>query len=988
MSRAATEASDSAAAAPARVTASWAPSEPERVTLGADAAIDRALVDPGVPPRLGRFAVLERLGAGGMGVVYAAYDDLLDRKVALKLLHDGGHDDDRLLREAQAMARLAHPNIVAVYEVGSVGARRFIAMEFVRGHSLDAWLAAERRDWRAVLPVLIAAGRGLEAAHRAGIVHRDYKPHNTLVGVDGEAKVADFGLARAHVPTGAASVALGPGRPLLDRTLTREGAIVGTPAYMAPEQREGRACDERSDQYSFCVTAYEALHGVLPGPDGPPPDSAAPAWLRRVVQRGLEVDPDRRYPSMTALLAALLDDPARTRRHRVRTALLGAGIGLLGLLGGRLGASGAPACVDPAAALAGAWDPDVRARVAAAMRATGLRFADATWQHLARALDDYAADWRSMHAEACAAHRDGRQSDTQYDLRMRCLERARTSLAALTGVLADSDAEAMQGASLSPAALPPLAACADLEGLLADPLRPPHDPARREAVARAEAGVAHVRALESTGLYARAAAAADALAPTLAALGHRPLIAELALLRGRALLGARPDAADQALTEAFAEGLRSGHDRVAAEALARRVFVRGYRLGRPADAASDGEVVTALLDRIADAGALRGEYLNNAGAVALGQGDWVRAEPLLVAAIAAKTAALGPHAGALVPTLANLGTLRNDLYRTGGAVEALQAALDIAVPVFGAAHPTALLVRANLGMVLLKHGRLAAAREALLAARAGDEARPDSDPAALAFVEQQLAWLELVRRRPAAAREHLRRARAVLVAAGDDDLAAANVELLSAHAAAQDGEPAAAEAALDRAERRLGHLSPAHPRRRELANERADLALQLGRPAEALAAAGANARAFALAGPPAALLQARARELEARALLALSRPADAADAAQDALDALVAVVVEDNPRVAEVRLLLARAEAEAGRPARAEPLLAHAERTLAAEADPDLPALALARFERARLLGPDSPAARELAAAALAVLSVAPGHEVEAAAVRAWLAPG
>ena len=198
----------------ARATASWTPDDPARVTLDPDVDLARELDHAAVPPRIGRFTVLERLGEGGMGVVYAAYDELLDRKVALKLLHHGGYDDDRLLREAQAMARLTHPNIVSVYEVGSLGARRFIAMEFVRGQSLDAWLAAGARDWRAVLPLLLAAGRGLEAAHRAGIVHRDYKPQNTLVGHDGSVKVADFGLAR---PQGS--------------VLTRTGTVVGTAEY-------------------------------------------------------------------------------------------------------------------------------------------------------------------------------------------------------------------------------------------------------------------------------------------------------------------------------------------------------------------------------------------------------------------------------------------------------------------------------------------------------------------------------------------------------------------------------------------------------------------------------------------------------------------------------------------------------------------------------------------------------------------------------------
>ena len=506
------------------------------------------------PVKVGRFTVIDRLGEGGMGVVYAAYDELLDRKVALKLLHTAGlagGGDERLLREAQAMARLSHPNIVSVFEVGSFGEQLFIAMEFVRGQSLDAWLRAEARPWRTVLPLLLAAGRGLEAAHRASIVHRDYKPHNTLIGADGSVKVADFGLARASAAHDPEPVAdLSTGRRLLHEPLTQLGAVVGTPAYMAPEQHAGQPCDARSDQFSYCVTVYQALYGSLPFPTTSleallgavatgrclpaPPGSQVPPWLRRAVVRGLAADPAQRWPSMAALLDALARDPAVTRRRRLRLGLFGAGLGLLGLSGGWLASSfAAAACPDSAAELRGVWDEPRRHELAAAMQATGLPFAAASWEHLERGLERYAHAWIAMHGETCAAHREGRQSDTQYDLRMRCLDQRRTSLAALTEVLAHADAETLQRAALADDALPPIEPCGDLEALLTDPLRPPDDPATAPAVARVQAGLARVRALEGTGLHARAAAAADALATDTAATHHLPFVAELAL--GRSL---------------------------------------------------------------------------------------------------------------------------------------------------------------------------------------------------------------------------------------------------------------------------------------------------------------------------------------------------------------------------------------------------------------------------------------------------------------------
>ncbi|MEZ4428041.1 MAG: serine/threonine-protein kinase [Nannocystaceae bacterium] len=218
---------------------------------------------PTPPPRMGRFAVLRRLGAGGMGVVYEARDAQLDRRVALKLLQrlddPGGEGTARLLREAQALARLSHPNVVQVHDVGEHEGRVFLTMEFVAGPTLRAWQAAARRGWRAIVDMYIQAGEGLAAAHDAGLVHRDFKPENVLVAADGRPRVLDFGLASL---AGAASSAAPADAPITARVadrFTRTGARLGTPGYAAPELRGGDVTP-RADQYSFCVSLYEALH--------------------------------------------------------------------------------------------------------------------------------------------------------------------------------------------------------------------------------------------------------------------------------------------------------------------------------------------------------------------------------------------------------------------------------------------------------------------------------------------------------------------------------------------------------------------------------------------------------------------------------------------------------------------------------------------------------------------------------------------------------
>ncbi|MBC8073970.1 MAG: serine/threonine protein kinase, partial [Deltaproteobacteria bacterium] len=283
---------------------------------------------------LGRYAVLGQLGAGAMGIVYAAYDGKLERKVAIKVVKFDHRDRGstasgvpRLLREAQALARLSHPNVVPIYDVGTEHDRLFLAMELIEGRTLREWLDRRPRGWREILRLMIQAGRGLAAAHAAQIVHRDFKPDNVLVREGGprgdEALVTDFGLARGVQDELEPSSGAIDSHDSLSRTLTRTGSVMGTPGYMAPEQHFGRPAEPRSDQYAFCVTLFEALYGMRPfagvaidaiarhkwSHTFTEPGSARPAGmpeqLHRLILRGLDRDLDRRFASMDALLAEL-----------------------------------------------------------------------------------------------------------------------------------------------------------------------------------------------------------------------------------------------------------------------------------------------------------------------------------------------------------------------------------------------------------------------------------------------------------------------------------------------------------------------------------------------------------------------------------------------------------------------------------------------------------------------------------------------------------
>jgi serine/threonine-protein kinase len=300
---------------------------------------------------VGRYVVLECIGAGSMGIVYTARDPDLGRSVALKLLrpdpaaiaYQGGRA--RLLREAQAMARLSHPNVITIYDVGTVGDEVFLAMELVQGGTLTEWARATRRGWREIFDVLVAAGEGLAAAHDVGLVHRDFKPDNVLVGDDGRVRVTDFGLARSagERPDAEGQPKTPPADHLL-ASMTRTGTLIGTPAYMAPEQLAGEVADARSDLFAFSATFYETLYGERPfsgstfdelservaaGAIRPAPaDTHVPAWLRRTILGGLRADPSQRPASVRAMLGALRSGIARRRR---RVVLVSAALAIAGV---------------------------------------------------------------------------------------------------------------------------------------------------------------------------------------------------------------------------------------------------------------------------------------------------------------------------------------------------------------------------------------------------------------------------------------------------------------------------------------------------------------------------------------------------------------------------------------------------------------------------------------------------------------------------------
>jgi serine/threonine protein kinase len=522
---------------------------------------------PGVA--IGRYVVLTLVGRGGMGEVYSAYDPDLDRKVAIKLLrgrseNQAGQDGSgraRLLREAQAIAKLSHPNVVVVFDVGTFHGQVFIAMEFVDGQTVRYWMHMQTRALPDILEIFIAAGRGLGAAHEKQLVHRDFKPDNVMVSANGQVRVMDFGMVRlvsnsrpdaeptavpdldsvrvqpvpledlestrilSMNPAGATTAAA----PMaaLESQLTKTGSILGTPAYMAPEQFLGGTTDPRTDQFSYCVALHEAVYGkrpfagtslidlkasVMQGQVRPAPDQTkVPLWLRRVLLRGLSPDPDQRWPSMNALLAVLERNRAVAGRRRFT--------------------AGA------ATKLAGIWEAPSRghreetaakASIRQAFAATGKRYAADAFENVSRILDRYATAWSEMYTNAGEAHARGEQSSEVLDLRMAALQEALAALRALSQAFRGATASMVENAIDAANSLPRIERCADIE-LLRAVVTPPEDPRIGVAVERIRGQLAEVRIASRVGRVAEALKAIDPIEKEVRQIGYGPLVAEVLL---------------------------------------------------------------------------------------------------------------------------------------------------------------------------------------------------------------------------------------------------------------------------------------------------------------------------------------------------------------------------------------------------------------------------------------------------------------------------
>jgi len=915
------------------------------------------------PARIGRFTVLELIGRGAMGVVYACHDELLDRKVAVKVLHSEVTRERaaaQVQREAQALARLSHPNVVAVHDVGTVDERVYLAMEFVEGQTLAAWVRTTRPGWREVLRVVIAAGDGLAAAHDKGLIHRDIKPDNIMVGVDGRVRVMDFGLARAdaelegeRAPAAAASEGV---------ARTRTGALTGTPAYMASEQFLGEAIDARADQFGLCATAWEALYGqpafagagllplasnVTSGRLTPPPaGSRVPAWLRRVLERGLRPRAADRHADTRALLQALRADPTRRRRL--------AGLGAGGLAAGlavvaahvTVQQRAVAACEAEGAAIDGEWHEGTRATLERAFLATGEAHAATTLARTLPWFDAWAGSWRAAAVAGCRAHTiDGGWDDELRARALDCLAEARGNFSALVRELGAVDDAALARATPAAAGLATAAACAEPEALRRRPMTRPE---QRDEVLGVRARLAHAASLEAAGSYKEGLAVASAARVAARATGWAPLVAQ-AELRVGALAERAGDYADAeaSLLRALAAAREARAPELALAATTELVYLVGYRASRPAEAAVWAEAVQLQLALLPGEQPLaRADLGNHRAALAYTTGDYAGAARLYGEALALREGALGPEHPRVADSLGNLAAARYAQGEYAESARLYERALALSERALGPDHPQVATTLSNLALVHESTGAYAEAIRLLTRALAIREAALGAEHPQMA---SGLGNLALVHQ-----------------AMGDHDEAARLfLRALAIHERASGTEhPQVADCLHNLATVRFAtgdHDEAARLFHRALAIY------------EGLVAGEHPMLATSLAGLAEIHL---VRGQHDEALRLYTR----------ALAILEAALGAEHPSVAHVLHGLGethRAMAQAGE---ALPLF---ERALAIRAAADVPRVELAasRFALARALGPaQAQRARELAGQALADYAAAPGARREHDEVRAWLA--
>jgi eukaryotic-like serine/threonine-protein kinase len=668
--------------------------------------------------RIGPFEIDRPLDAGGMGLVYAAHDARLDRHVALKCVRERRGRSEQLLQEARTMAQLAHPNVVAVYDVIDAHGQIFLAMELVVGRSVRQWLDAAPRGWKQIVDVFLAAGAGLAAAHAADIIHGDVKPANMMFGDDGRVRITDFGLSSSGA--GEAQEPAGPR---------------GTPAYMAPEQRDGAPCDARGDQYAFCASLHEAVFGALPG-RVPSKQPRVPRALRRILARGMSVDPRARYQSMTLLLR----DLRATRSAKLAWVMAAAAIALVvGALAYGFGGHRVEAkmCEAFEPRLASPWNAATRWMVRWAFENTKLPYAPQIFVRVEANLDGWTSAFEAARRQTCET--GWFRSETpleQFSTQLSCLADRAAEAQALVGVFHDApDATIILNAIAATEQLAPLTRCAT-------------PPAQRSVASIAPARqqlteqFARVHALLASGKFQNALPIARDLVTAADATGDPALqSAALVSLGSTQVHLSAYEAAGPNLMQAIRLAETAQDDRVRAQAWVNLVQ-NEYGHGHYEQVLFMKAPALGVAERVGDR-FLTSELLLLLGGALNQLGKASEAQPLFEQAVQLRRL-YGDKDGRLASALSALGNAYAMQGNLDAGIAAHRQAVETAEAALGASHPTIGTLHGNLGDDFLYGLQPQAAVDELEKAAAILEAAngPTHRSVALALTDLGLARLE------------------------------------------------------------------------------------------------------------------------------------------------------------------------------------------------------------------------------------------------------
>jgi len=679
-----------------------------------------------------RYMIVRRVGRGGMGEVYCANDPGLNRNVALKLVRTGRSTEhqQQLVREAQAMAQLSHPNVVTVHDVGTIDGRAFIAMELVEGDTLGGWLRKSDRDWREIINAFVSAGNGLAAAHSAGVVHRDFKPSNVLVDEHGTARVTDFGIAH-HASSVMAEASSGDashhgsstGFETSDSLASNVHLAAGTPAYMSPEQHLQQPTTDRSDQFSFCVALYAALYGarpfagsmkkgtlarnVLGGRLRAPEASRTPRAVFRIVERGLRVEPSERYDSMAALLLALQRIVARARR-RATWAAGAVVVAVAGASGWAVQSQPAPhraTCGGGDALVSRVWNAETQAAVRESFAATELPYAAQTWGRVEASLAEFERAFVAAHRQACEATRvHGTQADEVLTLRMACLNDRLADVEALLEIFQHADKSVVDEATQATLTIEDLRSCQETRVVEDRVQAPPVGLSARvdEAMARWR----HANMLFVTGKWSEAQQALEALLPVADEIDYAPLTAKINHVAAMTL-GALGEGvtAEEAAERAMLAAHSAGDRRTAVAAtVAMADIIGAIHPKRMNEALRWTRQADAIVDTMTDEPSLRGVTSGIRGGILMGAGRGDEALPHFDNAIELLESTPNASNVDLGEMYTNRGNALTDMGRFEQSTQAHLKSVALLTAAVGQTHPRLIRPIHNLAAAYAQQG--------------------------------------------------------------------------------------------------------------------------------------------------------------------------------------------------------------------------------------------------------------------------------------------